>query len=178
MSSAVEIRNMQPADLQSVLEIQALSYTHIIPESKESFAAKLTASPASCFVALVERRVAGYLVALPWDFANPPLLDQTSCALPAQPDCLYLHDLAVTPAARELGAGRTLVEAFFSYLKQSQLKRASLIAIQNSSGYWQRHGFRPVAIAAALRARLSGYGADVQYMQFETIGAVSSPPAN
>lgn len=171
MSSAVEIRNMQPADLQFVLEIQSLSYTHIIPESKESFATKLTASPASCFVALVERRVAGYLVALPWSFANPPLLNQTSCTLPAQPDCLYLHDLAVTPVARERGAGRTLVEAFSAHFEKSELPRACLIAIQNSAGYWQRHGFRPVAISAPLQARLSSYGADVQYMEFEAVAA-------
>jgi ribosomal protein S18 acetylase RimI-like enzyme len=154
------------ADIPAVLEVQAACYTQIVPESLESFVAKLMAAPASCFVAVSERRIVGYLVALPWDFANPPILNQMSCRLPEQPDCLYLHDLAVAPAMRAAGAGSTLVNAFFEQLRQSGLPRASLIAIQDSAPYWRRQGFRPAPFENALRQKLSSYGHDVQYMEF------------
>jgi N-acetylglutamate synthase-like GNAT family acetyltransferase len=107
---------------------------------------------------------------VPSDFANPPQLNQTYCRLPAQPDCLYLHDLAVAPAARTAGAGRLLVDAFFAHLRESELPRASLIAIQDSAPYWQRHGFQPVPLAGSLQSRLASYGLDVQYMQL-AVGA-------
>lgn len=164
----VEVRPMMPNDLHAVLAIQAVCYTQIEPESLASFEAKLAAAPASCYVATAADAVVGYLVALPSHFASPPQLDAQHCVVPAAPDCLYLHDLAVAPAARAAGAGRALVDAFFSHLEMSQLDRASLIAIQNSAPYWQRHGFRAATVNAALRARLHSYGHDVQYMEFSS----------
>jgi ribosomal protein S18 acetylase RimI-like enzyme len=164
--TAVAIRPMGHADLSLVLEIQAACYTQIVPESLESFDAKLAAAPASCFVATLEERAVGYLVALPWTFASPPALDQAACRLPDVPDCLYLHDLSVAPAARSAGAGRALVDAFFAHLHEAQLPRASLIAIQDSAPYWRRHGFTPVPPCDVLQAKLSTYGHDVQYMEY------------
>jgi ribosomal protein S18 acetylase RimI-like enzyme len=174
--AVIEIRPMALADLSSVLEIQAACYTRIVPESLESFVAKLMAAPGSCFIAAIGRRTVGYLIALPWDFANPPSLDQGSCRLPAAPDCLYLHDLAITPDARKAGAGKLLVEAFFSQLRQSNLPRASLIAIQDSASYWQRHGFEAAPQAESLQAKLSSYGEGVQYMQFAVADGFNEAP--
>jgi ribosomal protein S18 acetylase RimI-like enzyme len=161
----IKVRPMGMADLSYVLEIQAVCYTEIVPESLESFVAKLMAAPASCFIATIEKRTVGYLVAVPSNFAHPPLLDQTYCRLPAQPDCLHLHDLAVMPAARATGAGRLLVDAFFTHLRESELPRASLIAIQDSAPYWQRHGFQAVSLGDLLQTKLASYGQNVQYMQ-------------
>jgi ribosomal protein S18 acetylase RimI-like enzyme len=172
-NAVVEVRPMGLADLSAVLEIQAACYTQIVPESLESYVAKLMAAPGSCFIAEIERRTIGYLVAVPSDFANPPQLNQTYWRLPEWPDCLYLHDLAVAPSARATGAGRALVDAFFAHLHQSELPRASLIAIQDSAPYWQRRGFQAVPLADTLRTRLASYGRDVQYMQF----AVDDRPA-
>lgn len=162
----VKVRPMGVADLPSVLEIQAVCYTEIVPESLESFVAKLMAAPASCFIAAIERRTVGYLVAVPSAFGHPPPLDQAHCRLPLRPDCLHLHDLAVAPAARATGAGRLLVDAFFAHLRESELPRASLIAIQDSAPYWQRRGFNPVPLAGSLQTKLASYGQNVQYMQF------------
>lgn len=157
---------MTSADLPAVLAIQSVCYTQIEPESRRSFEAKLAAAPASCFVAQGEDDVVGYLVALPGQFGAPPPLNADACHLPLSPDCLYLHDLAVAPAARATGAGRALVAAFFAQLEASRLARATLVAIQDSASYWQRYGFRAVAAGAALQARLASYGSDVQYMMF------------
>jgi len=155
---------MADTDLPAVLEIQAVCYTHVIPESRESLHAKLNASQSTCLIASLVGNMVGYLIALPWEFSNPPALNAQTCELPSSPSCLYLHDLAVTPEARKSGAGRTLVEAFLTRLKRSGLARASLVAVQDSAPYWERHGFRPVPAAEPLRAKLSTYGKGVQYM--------------
>lgn len=163
--TTIRIRPMLRDDLPAVLAIQSVCYTQIEPESRASFEAKLAAAPASCYVALGGAGIVGYLVALPGLFGAPPPLNADACHVPAAPDCLYLHDLAVAPPARASGAGRALVEAFFGHLETARLARATLIAIQSSAPYWQRHGFRAVAAGAALQARLASYGGDVQYME-------------
>lgn len=162
---SINIRTMTPADLPAVLEIQALCYTEIVPESGESLLAKLSASPSTCFVATSGGDTVGYLIALPWRCAEPPALDARTCRLPAEPDCLYLHDLAVTASARKSGAGRALVALFLRRLRDLDLGRASLVAIQRSGAYWERHGFRAAPLSAPLKARLSTYGENVQYME-------------
>ena len=168
MKTAVDIRTMVEADLPAVLAIQAICYTEVTPESKGSMRAKLSASQATCLIASLGGSTVGYLIALPWESSNPPVLNAETCRLPPSPSCLYLHDLAVTPEARKFGAGRALVEAFLTRLRDSGLGRASLVAVQDSAPYWERHGFRAVPLSEPLRARLSTYGRGVQYMERTT----------
>lgn len=164
MTPTLHIRPMQLADLPAILDIQAVCYTTITPESEASLSAKLRASPRTCFIAEQNGKAVGYLISLPWDRHQPPELDARQCHPPAQPNCLYLHDLAVAPAARKSGAGRALTAAFFKALDTLQLPCASLIAIQGSGSYWSRYGFRPAPLTAQLKNILAKYGRDAGYM--------------
>ncbi|MCK6395137.1 GNAT family N-acetyltransferase [Zoogloea sp.] len=164
MSTSPLIRSARLADLPAILHIQARCYSAIVPESAASMGAKLAAAPDTCFVACRGEQIVAYLLALPWRFDAPPCLDATECHLPGQPDTLYLHDLAVDPAARGSGAADSLVQAFLSALARLPLPRASLIAIQGSAPWWARHGFARVPVDEALAARLAGYGEDAAYM--------------
>lgn len=168
MRTAIDIRMMEDADIPAVLEIQAVCYTAVTPESKESLHAKLSVSQSTCFIATRGGASVGYLISLPWAFASPPELNAETCELPPSPDCLYLHDLAVAPSARKFGTGRTLVEAFLAQLRVSGLGRASLVAVQSSAPYWERYGFRAVPPSEPLKAKLSTYGEDVVYMALTT----------
>ncbi|MCV2350451.1 GNAT family N-acetyltransferase [Paucibacter sp. Y2R2-4] len=163
------IRPMQPADLAEVLRIQAACFTELVPESEASLAAKLRAAPEHCWVAAASVEpaspLAAYLFALPWQAESPPLLDAPDCSLPAQPDCLYLHDLSVDPQARGRGLAQALVQRFLDRLEASGLDRACLIAVQNSSDFWGRWGFQPSPLAASLSEKLSSYGPDVAYLE-------------
>lgn len=159
------VRPAVHGDLPSIMGIQARSYSAIVPESDVSMGAKLTASPATCFVAEGSGGIEAYLLALPWHFHSPPCLDAAECHLPETPDTLYLHDLAVAPEARGSGAAAALVQAFLAAQVRLGLPRASLIAIQESAPWWARHGFTPVAVNADLAQRLTTYGADACYMQ-------------
>jgi len=165
MQTAIDIRMMVAADIPAVLVIQAVCYTQITPESDASLHAKLSASPSTCLIASIGDAAVGYLIALPWTFSSPPLLNAETCRLPLAPDCLYLHDLAVAPGARKFGTGRALVEACLTQLKELGLERASLVAVQNSAPYWARYGFRAVPQSASLKAKLASYGDGVEYME-------------
>ncbi|MBW7902693.1 MAG: GNAT family N-acetyltransferase [Rhodocyclaceae bacterium] len=175
MSGNPTIRPMAERDLPAVLAVQAACYAASIAESGGSLLSKLRASPSTCFVALVDGAVAGYLISLPWAFAAPPAHNLEVCRLPDRPDCLYLHDLAVAHVARKTGAGRALVESFLAGSRALGLARASLIAVQDSTRYWARHGFRVVPQDSALREKLSGYGPGVEYMQRMASAAPARP---
>jgi predicted N-acetyltransferase YhbS len=157
---------MQSSDMPRVLAIQERCYTDIVPESHASLEAKLLASPSTCFIACLDDQIVGYIVSVPWTLGSPPALNSPECRIPASSDCLYLHDLAIDPDARKCGAGAKLVEACMACLATLDLQQASLIAIQASSPYWQRFGFRAVELGAAMRSKLATYGENVVYMEY------------
>jgi N-acetylglutamate synthase-like GNAT family acetyltransferase len=114
---------------------------------------------------VLEAQVQAYLFALPWLRSAPPVLNSTTCVLPAQADCLYLHDLAVAPSAREHGTGRALVQAFFHVLQERGLEYACLVAVQDSGNYWRRYGFQTMELNSFLQEKLSTYGSGAEFMQ-------------
>ncbi len=157
---------MNGKDLSAVLYIQGECYTEIEPESMGSLNSKLLASPSTCFVACAGSDVIGYLISLPWIFTAPPILNAPDCEMPAIPDCLYLHDLAIAPPARKTGAGQALVNTFLSRLQELNFDRATLVAVQASANYWRRRGFHSVNTTDSLREKLSSYGEGVDYMEY------------
>lgn len=166
MKTSLKIRRMLPSDLPSILKIQSACYTEVEPESYESLLSKLRASPTTCLVAISSGSTVGYLLALPWSRLSPPTLNSDRCVLPRSPDCLYLHDLAVSPSARGRRIGDALFDRFLSTLRHFEFNCATLIAVQRSAGYWNRYGFQEVALDANLRAILRAYGTGAVYMEF------------
>ncbi|MGQ9866081.1 MAG: GNAT family N-acetyltransferase [Pseudanabaenaceae cyanobacterium] len=143
---------------------RAACYTEVPPETAASIQGKQSISPATGFVALSHGEVVGYLLALPWQFAEPPALNAEIDRRPVAPDCLYLHDLVVSPTTRNQGVGRAPIDTFFECLPQSGLRRASWVAVQNAAPYWQRFGFRSVAPSPSLQSQLTTYSPNAQYM--------------
>ena len=164
MGKTTEIRAMHAEDLAAVLEIQSCCYDAAKLESRESFLAKLEASPATCFIATVAGVSVGYLVAIPAEEGSPPSLNEPTFVPPPAANALYLHDLAVHPRARGSGAAAALVAAYFHTLRQSQARFGCLTAVNQSSTYWERHGFRSTAVANAEAGCMDTYGEGAQYM--------------
>lgn len=175
MSRPDQVRPMRADDLDAVLRIQALCYTAFDPESADAMDAKRRHAAASCWVAEREGRVAGYLLALPWRALDAPALDSVIDGLPDAADCLYLHDLAIDPAARGGGVGAALVERFLSHLRAGPWPRAALIAVQGSTGFWARHGFGAVTPTPALAHKLADYGPGATYMLREALPPRPAP---
>ncbi|MBR7748124.1 GNAT family N-acetyltransferase [Undibacterium baiyunense] len=161
------VRPMQVEDMDEILLVQAACYSDDIPESVESLRAKLLASPLSCFVAIRHDELIAYLISLPWNSSAPPALNAPTCEIPAHVDCLYLHDLSVHPYARGTGVARALIDCFFSRCAQWQMRRSCLVAVQNSTSYWQRFGFLPATTTAEMREKLSSYPGNAEFLMRE-----------
>lgn len=158
------IKPMNPEDLTAMLDIQTACYTEITPESKESLASKLMSSPSTCFVAYQNDCLIGYLISLPSLFSSPFKLNALHTQLDETPDCLYLHDLAISPSARGLGVAAALIEQFFKQFNTSSFQQACLIAIQHSVPFWSRYGFTPAPTDVLSKEKLASYGSDATYM--------------
>ncbi|MBR7801756.1 GNAT family N-acetyltransferase [Undibacterium fentianense] len=158
------IRKMQLEDLEGVMQIQARCYRGNIPESKTSLVAKWFASPDTCFIALADHSMVGYLFSLPWTSSAPPQLNARECELPPTPDCLYLHDLSVHPDWRNKQVGKLLVDQFFVTLSTQAWPQACLVAVQDSTSYWSRYGFQVVVLATDKQIKLESYGKDARFM--------------
>lgn len=153
---------MTAADLPAVIGIAAVVHPGH-PEGEAVFAERLTLFPAGCFLAEVAGDPAGYALAHPWTENAPPALDTLLRHLPERPDCLYLHDVALSAAARGSGLGRALVERLLGLARQQALPRIGLVAVNNSQGFWARLGFQ-AANRADLAAKLASYGGDARYL--------------
>lgn len=158
------IRLMRPNDIPALESIALACYPADFFESTRAFQSKLEQSASSCFVACKRTQVVGYLIAMPALLSSPPLLNTETKTLPADPDTLYLHDLALMPDCRGTGIGAALVAAFFAEQMAFQLPNAALVAIQNSAPYWRRYGFAPAETTIDLGDKIASYGRDASYM--------------
>lgn len=157
-------RPMQPEDLSIVLDIQSCCHDESELESRHSFLAKLRASPATSFIGLVADEPVAYLVAVPAMADSPPPLNRPDFSMPPGADALYLHDLAVRPAARGTGVAAVLIEVYFEAAKRSGARFACLTAVNGAASYWARYGFEPARLLESDPARLASYGEGAQYM--------------
>lgn len=161
----INVRPLQARDLSEVLAIQLCCHDAARQESAQSFDVKRQASPASCLIASLDGRSVGYLVAIPVKDGQPPPLNAATCPVPLNADALYLHDLAVHPDARGAGVGEALVQAFFHAARRSNLSQACLIAVNSSTAFWQRQGFRRARVDDSEAGGLASYGEGAQYMR-------------
>ncbi len=148
---------MAAADLAAVAAIERDSHNPLPPEGEAVFADRLAAFPRGCFVVGPDRTVEGYAIAHPWRLGAVPALGLARIVLPPEPDCLWLHDIALRPALR----GRGLIPALLGLLDALARERAlpvlALTAVHGTAALWARHGFAPTTAAAEI-ARDS-YGA-------------------
>lgn len=160
----MHIRPMQKQDLNSLIDIQLACYQGDHIESLPSFAAKLKAAPAFCWVAEKDNTVLAYAIAMPNTFGTVAPLDAHHYELPSETESLYLHDIAVSPAARKLGLANVLLDTLLEKATDQQYQKAFLVAVEGASSYWQRHGFMPSEISASMKQKLARYGDDAVYM--------------
>ncbi|WP_025819454.1 GNAT family N-acetyltransferase [Shewanella marina] len=153
-------RPIQPQDWSTILDIQAECYQDFEPERLEVLQSKANIIDDSCFVIEHNQQIVGYCLAHPWQSMHPPALDQVIIAH-ASPDCLYLHDMAISAKARGLGAGSFAIQHLFQLAQQLGYHKMALIAVQGADKYWQKFGFEIVAIDKCLRC----YTDDAVYMQ-------------
>lgn len=154
---------MTAADLPAVLAIAAVVHPGY-PEDEAVFAERLRLSPSGCLVLDGADGPTGYVVAHPWQRAAPPALNSLLGELPSQAGCFYIHDLALLPQVRGSGAGGVVVARLAEIAARAGLPRLALVAIDGSSRFWRRQGFREVH-EPALAEKLASYDDAARYME-------------
>lgn len=169
ISPSLTLRQMRTTDLGRVCEIQHQCYSSDFHEPEAAFASKLRQSPSSCWVACDEGDLPmAYLVSLPVSPGHYPALHADDWMPPARPTTLYMHDMAVMPALKGQGVAVQLFTAAHQYTIRSGLSDITLIAVQGSVPYWQRHGFAvvpPEEMDEAMRKKLASFGPDARFMR-------------
>jgi ribosomal protein S18 acetylase RimI-like enzyme len=152
-------RAMTGADLAAVAQLEAACHAPLPPEGEALFAERLALFPAGCLAAEDGAGLAGYAVAHPWRQGSAPALGERLGALPAAPDVLHLHDLALAPRARGRGLVPEAVARLVALARAEGLARLSLVAVHGTAPLWTRQGFRAVGAAAG------GYGEAVYMLR-------------
>jgi hypothetical protein len=76
-----------------------------------------------------------------------------------------VHDLALDVSARGSGVAHDSGVLYCNEHVMPVLPKLSLIAVQGSQTFWQRHGFQPTVPAQGkLNDTLASYGDDTQMM--------------
>ena len=154
-------RQMAQADLPAVFALSKQIH-EAYPERPDIARERLALAPQWCRVLAAGEDLCGYLLAHPWRRGAPPALDSLIGALPDDPDCLYIHDLAIAPQRRGKGDAAVLLAS----LKREAFADFPVIALISTgpaTGFWQRQGFAPRAIAQP--EILAGYDPQALYME-------------
>lgn len=156
-------RAMEPADLDRVMAIADQVHPDY-PEERAVFAERLRLFPDGCLIGLARGETVGYAVMHPGRLGVPPPLDSPLGRLPEAPDCLYLHDVALLPAARGLGLGLSALERMEALARGRGYGWLALTSTPKARAFWDRAGFVPFEGGPALAAKLASYGGGMTYM--------------
>ncbi|WP_260926881.1 GNAT family N-acetyltransferase [Novosphingobium sp. 9] len=161
---AITIRPLTLDDLPAALAIQQVAYPAFLVEPAEAFASRLTLPASYCLAAERDDTLIAYLLAHGWQDSAPPLVGAV-LTTEGTAEVLFLHDLAVSQAARGSGIGRRLVEQALAMAARDGLPRAQLIAVEGAAPYWRALGFAEGAMSQALADKVRGYGASARWME-------------
>lgn len=160
--ATLQWREMRPSDIDGVVSVARVAFPNH-PESRACFEERLALNPSGCFALSDEGgRIEGYLIAYPWTFGSAPALDSLIGALPAEAELIYLHDLALAPAARGQKLAEAAVDRLVDRMK-IDWRRIALVAVNEAAPFWERQGF-VVSDDPAMAAKLASYGEDARYM--------------
>lgn len=161
-TNSVRWRQANNADLDAIQEISEAIHVNLF-EERSIFQEKFNLFPEGCLVMEHIGRVAGYSLSHPWRLKHIPALNQLLLGLPAAPDCLFIHDLAVLPRARGYGATYGLIEITEKLARQRAIPYLALVSVYGTYPLWGRFGFEVVS-DDDLAEKLKTYGEQARYM--------------
>ncbi|MEG0920492.1 MAG: GNAT family N-acetyltransferase [Comamonas sp.] len=162
--ATTQIRPLQLADLQGLMQVQEACYGSEYMEAVEVYADRMASGAQCSWVAVQGDQVLAYLAAY---------RSRLGCVTPLHgafvnyvaPDTLYLHDMAVHPDCTGQGLANALLAALWRGAAVWSPAYSALVSVQGSQAYWQRKGYAPYsALAPADAAALRSYGDDAVYM--------------
>ena len=155
-------RAMSAYDLPAVAEIAGTVHPKF-PEAPEVLAERHSLYHNGAYLLEIGERPAGYILSHPWRFGALPALNSLLGEIPADADTYYIHDLALLPVARRIGAATFMTNALAKHARAHGFPTMSLVAVNGSQGFWGRHEFE-VADAPHLIEKLHSYEDDAHLM--------------
>ncbi|XZG68788.1 GNAT family N-acetyltransferase [Chitinibacteraceae bacterium HSL-7] len=155
------IRPVTLADLDAVTAIEAACYPAAMCEGQATYADRIAVAAASSWIAESGGQPVAYLFAYP-SVAGKVAPLGAAFKPASKPDCLYLHDLAVSPSGR--GAGSLLVRHAIAWSTQARLAHLALVSVAQAGHYWLRHDFASTPVSGDAAQALASYGEGAQYM--------------
>jgi len=132
-------------------------------EAEAVLAEKFDLYRNGCYLLEVSERPAGYVLSHPWKRGDLPALDTLLGSIPADADSYYIHDLALLPLTRGLGAAKQIVTALTKHAEAMGFETMSLVAVNGSVPFWEKQGFL-VEERAELTEKLAAYEETARYM--------------
>lgn len=160
----IDVRPLRHDDLAAALALQAEVYPAFLVEDAAAFASRIEVAHSYCLAATRDDALIGYLLAHGWPGCSPPPVGMV-LARDTASEVLYLHDLAIDPAARSLGVGRKLVARAFELAAADGLRRAELVAVEGAAPYWAALGFARAPLGPPLDRKVAAYGRTAQWME-------------
>ena len=165
-------RPMTTEDLAQVHALaDAIHVDH--PEDLEVLAERQRLYPQGCLMLMEDGQAIGYALSHPWRLGEPPPLNEPLGALPAAPTTYYIHDVALLPVARGKGYAVQAADRLIAHARAAGFDNLSLVAVNRSQAFWEKVGFRVLAIAG-LEEKLASYGPDAVLMMHD----LASPMRN
>lgn len=122
---------------------EGLLYPPEFWESNESFRRRVEQFPEGCRACVNEDdEVIGYMFCHPWVKGSVVPLDCRNLKLPENPDCFYIHDIAVLTGHRRKGIARAFLDMAILLAKQHGFECIHGVAVMGSEAYWVKQGFR------------------------------------
>jgi ribosomal protein S18 acetylase RimI-like enzyme len=133
-------RAMTGYDLDAVVEIAGIVHPDFF-ESADVLAERQRLYHFGAYLLEVNERPAGYVLSHPWTLRTLPRLNSLLGGLPETTDTYYIHDLALLPVARRVGAASYITSALAKHARAHGFPTMSLVAVNGSMGFWERHEF-------------------------------------
>jgi len=162
----------RPMTSEDLPQVQALAdEIHVDhPEDLEILAERQRLYPDGCLLLVEDGTAIGYALTHPWRFGEPPPLNRPLGQLPDEATTYYVHDVALLPSTRGKGYAAQAAAMLIAHAREAGFDNLSLVAVNRSQAFWEKVGFRAVAVPG-LEAKLSSYGPDAVLMVQQVPGA-------
>ena len=160
-------RTMSALDLGAVEAIAEVVHKEIY-ESPTVLAERRRLYPNGAHLLEINERAVGYVLSHPWKRGTIPALNALLNELPPDVDTYYIHDLAVLPVARRVGAAKFVTAALEKHATARGFATLSLVAVNGSEPFWSKQGFVPLDLPE-LTGKLLSYEPSARYME-KTLG--------
>ena len=150
------LRLLTPADTPAAARLQEAVYQPLYHEPQAVLESRLAVAAPFCWGAFEDEVLLAYILSHPWPAASPPPIGVMLAAPPEAAGNWFVHDLAISPAARGMGLGRALVGSAAGAALASGIGKGDLVAVQGAWSFWERLGYAPPdELPAALAAKVA-----------------------